>query len=50
MKKVGICEDWNMKPQWAKRAMNIGAIGILAIAVFGLALMNLWNWLVLELF
>ncbi|MGA3098258.1 MAG: hypothetical protein ABSF25_17535 [Bryobacteraceae bacterium] len=34
-----------MKRRWALRALKIGAIGIAAIAVFGFAVMSLWNWL-----
>jgi len=34
-----------MKTRWVKRGLKIGAIGVVAIAVFGFVVMGLWNWL-----
>ena len=34
-----------MRKRWAIRAARIGAMGILAIGIFGFVVMNLWNWL-----
>jgi hypothetical protein len=34
-----------MKPRRVLRVLKIGAIGTAAIAVFGFAVMSLWNWL-----
>jgi hypothetical protein len=34
-----------MKPRWVLRGLKIGAIAITAVAVFGLIVMSLWNWL-----
>ncbi len=39
-----------MKAQRVKRVLKIGVIGVMAIAVFGLAVMTLWNWLVPAVF
>lgn len=33
-----------MKARWVIRVLKIAAISILAVAVFGFILMNLWNW------
>ena len=34
-----------MKARWVKRALKGGVIAAVAVAVFGFAVMNLWNWL-----
>jgi chromate transport protein ChrA len=34
-----------MRARWVLRGVKIAAIAILAVAVFGFILMNLWNWL-----
>ena len=34
-----------MKARWVKRALKVGAIGVMAVAVFGFVVMNLWNWI-----
>jgi chromate transport protein ChrA len=34
-----------MRARWVLRGLKIAAIAILAVAVFGFILMNLWNWL-----
>ena len=39
-----------MKRNWAARGAKIALFGILGIAVFGTAVMELWNWLMPSLF
>ena len=39
-----------MRSRRAVRMARIGAVGILAIAVFGFVVMSLWNWLLPALF
>jgi hypothetical protein len=34
-----------MNARWVKRGLKIGAIGLVAVAVFGCVVMSLWNWL-----
>jgi hypothetical protein len=39
-----------MKRNWIVRAMKIGLIGTVALALFGFVVMSLWNWLMPALF
>ncbi len=43
-------EGTNMRSGRAVRIARMAAIGILAIALFGLVVMSLWNWLLPPLF
>jgi hypothetical protein len=39
-----------MNARRVKRGLKIGAIGVVAVAVFGFVVMSLWNWLVPAVF